>query len=268
LRRQLAKRDQWLEQLEERATTADARADEAQSELDTLGQQVGQVQQERDELAAQLDQERKRARAAARDARQAERAEKLEEQVRGLEAKLAHAENGQQDAAADLKRLEQQLVERGNEVRSLEAALGEAGRAGRELWWKLEDAEARAAEAAAAEAETTETPTPVEGRGDDEQDAASASLSNGADDEPLADVEAMAALQAQQSANLAAAEWTIAQLLAQIEAETGPDTAALLRQLHEAQTQLQRQAVLIHQRLTSRSAQQTNGTLKAQEPDR
>ncbi len=263
LKKQLAKRDQWLEKLEERATTADARADEAQAELERLEERLAHAEEQREELSRLVGEERARVEESERNARDARRAKALDHQVRDLEAQLAKLAGIERDAAADVERLEKQLAERGEEIQRLETSLREASRAGRTLLLRLEDLEAGASEDVVAEQPEKAASA---GPNDDAQPGARPRARDAVADQN--DLETMTSALARQEANLAAAEWTITRLLSQLEATSGPEVAGLMRQLHEAQSKLQQQAVLIQQKLTSQSETAGASPPEAQEPDR
>ncbi len=302
VRAQLAKRDQWLEQLEERATTADARADEAQAQLESLKEELDRAQQQRDQLVRERDAATRERSQLVRDrdaatgerdqlvrdrdqvaserdaarahANQADRnAEKTRERIGSLEQRLAQLVGIEKDTSLDLERLETQLAERGMEILKLQAALREASRAGRDLLIQLEDARA-----------TIETEVPGEDADESsvvsgEQSAVAESPAPSTDADPTAappgvrdELERMAAIQAKQEADLAAAEWTIQQLLSQVETTAGPEVADLMGQLHTARVELQRQSVLLQQKMTIESHNHSGALRassdKASEPDR
>jgi len=257
LKKQLVKRDQWVEKLEERATTADARADDAQAELEKLEERLARAERDRTELSARLEEERARVAEVEREARDAKRAKALERQVRELEAQIGKLAGIERDAAADVERLESQLADRGEEIQRLEAALKEARRAGRDLLLKLEAMHASDEDLEEPEPDQpSDTPMPDGSRSNDPGEAGPEVR------------ERMIATLARQEANLAAAEWTIASLLAQLEASSGPEAAELMRQLHEARSQLQQQAVLLQQKQATESETNTAAGLVAQQPDR
>jgi SAM-dependent methyltransferase len=110
LQRELEKRDAWIKELEARAAVADARADEAQAEVEELRKrpQVDPAQEQR-----------------------------IAELTRELETLRAEAASQSSDSS-EVDDLEARLRERGNELRRLEAELREAERVGKSL---LGDAE-------------------------------------------------------------------------------------------------------------------------------
>jgi hypothetical protein len=158
LERKLARQEAWIAELESRAETADARADEAQEALDALeteatrskdalaalAAQAGELERARAELA------RAKAELARTDAARTEQATELERvrsdalrQKEGAAAELVLRDTRIQElervppappeASSDVEALEAKLAERGQEVRRLEHDLTEAERIGREL---------------------------------------------------------------------------------------------------------------------------------------
>ena len=133
LEHKLARQDAWIRELEARAATADERADQAELELEELRQELEALK-----AAAPV------AGSAADTGRAAER-EALELELAALRSTLAERDEriqgllGSEDSSTsdEIARLEQQLAERGQEVRRLERELREAERIGRELVDKL-----------------------------------------------------------------------------------------------------------------------------------
>ncbi len=108
---EVAKRDAWISELESRASVADARADEAQAELDELRNRPREPDPEHVRKLAELSRELEALRTAARS---------------------EPVESGE---VADL---EARLVERGAEIRRLEAELKDTERLGRNLLDEVE----------------------------------------------------------------------------------------------------------------------------------
>lgn len=138
LRAELAKRERWVAEVEARAAVADARADEAETELEALREEIareraaageplevleGQVAALREELA----------RESAENHRLRERIEHQDQRISALSAVDPEREGGEVDS------LEAQLRARGAEVRRLERDLRHVERLGRELLETLTD---------------------------------------------------------------------------------------------------------------------------------
>lgn len=130
--RELLRLNQWIGELEARASTADERADHAETELEELRGQLEAEQKTHEALKARHDKEQGELRAelsnksgqlASATATLAERDRKLSE----LTGRVEQEEN------PELAELERQLVERGAEIRRLEQELRTAERTGREL---------------------------------------------------------------------------------------------------------------------------------------
>ena len=148
---ELTRLNQWLKELESRASTADERADHAETELEELRPQLEelrpQLESERQAHAAlktQHDKEVSALRAELSALRtqatnlRAESAGHVSELAR-LKAELSERDQrlAEQAAKADqgveLAEFERQLVERGSELRRMEQDLRTAERTGREL---------------------------------------------------------------------------------------------------------------------------------------
>lgn len=152
----------WIAELEARGHAADARADAAEAELDELRERLGNLEQnsrrerealheERAELKAELERQLRHkhdlgeivqsAQSEASELRNQlalsnEKAAAATEKLAAAQQKLAQLE---EDAASldELKRLEAQLAERGERIRTLERELRDAERTGRELVRRL-----------------------------------------------------------------------------------------------------------------------------------
>jgi len=132
LRAELAKRERWVAEVESRAAVADARADEAEAELEALREQAAREREAAGEplraLEAQvalLREELGRETATNRELR--ERIEHQDQRISALTAVDAETEG---DEIGDL---EAQLKARGAEVQRLERDLRQVERLGREL---------------------------------------------------------------------------------------------------------------------------------------
>jgi hypothetical protein len=127
LRQELSQRDRWIAELEARSGVADARADEAETELERLREQMEREQAEAGAPVAELEKQLARA----------------QQEIGELGSRLAarEAELRRRDEAPpgpdDLSELEQQLRARGAAVRRLETDLAVAERVGRELLAEL-----------------------------------------------------------------------------------------------------------------------------------
>ena len=229
---QLTKRDAWIQELETRLTIADARADEAQAELEEQRErarrapepssrparpdadsrrQVEGLRRELDALKRELDSvltDRDRAR---------QRASELEAMVAERDAKIAELESRESASEEDpeLARLEAQLYERGAEIRKLQSDMREAERLGRELLTEIEV--------------LREAPPSRPG-------------------ELEAKLDELAAQNALREADLAAARWSIEALESRLLDVDGGDRKKDLEQaLARAEARVQEQATLIEQ---------------------
>src|SRR6188768_3405710 len=173
---ELARLNQWIKELESRASTADERADHSETELETertklegeLGTERAKLETERAKLeterqaSAALRSQHEREISAARAELSALRTQatnlradasskaselaRLTSELARLTSELAErdrqlaaqAEKVEQGSAAELTEYERQLSERGSEVRRLEQDLRTAERTGRELVRELE----------------------------------------------------------------------------------------------------------------------------------
>lgn len=239
LETELRKRDEWLAGLESRAATADQRADDVQAELDRLTStqrkgrdQLGRLEQQLEEerrakqkleettraLEQELDKRRRRSDSdAQRTAELAQESKALTARVEQLERALSDSEQrskslaarveqltsalaeseraakklaaeGDEEARAERAELEALLKERASEVARLEAALHDTERFGRQLIVQVRELEA-----------AREVPP------------------------PSPDVQALAQRNAELSADLEAARWTISSLEANVgDGPTGP----------------------------------------------
>ena len=135
LEQKLLRQEAWIKELEARASTADERADAAESELDDVRERLGELEQRHERESAALAQER--------DALKAE-LERLRQRVNDQDDLIALkdteltllADDG--ETTRELDRLEAQLKERGERVLTLEREVFEAERIGRELLRKLD----------------------------------------------------------------------------------------------------------------------------------
>ena len=162
---ELARLNQWIKELEARASTADERADHADTEQGELQKQLQAEQQALGTLKAQHENDLAAARAElsakARElsAKSSELSAKSSELLRVTselaqrDRQLAEKKALEQEGSPELLALEQQLVERGQEVRRLEQDLRTVERTGRELARELERRRADQATAGGAELE-------------------------------------------------------------------------------------------------------------------
>ncbi|HMJ14862.1 MAG TPA: hypothetical protein VK524_25795 [Polyangiaceae bacterium] len=250
----LEQRDNWIAQLEARAVTADMRADESEGELDTLRERVAELEAQANSARTDADQLRAELATLAAEKQSAELEldalrTLLEEQraaAKAFEGALAGREARHSELAAQLENeterelgaLEAQLQARGTEIQRLYRELREAERFGRELV------------------------TDLLARNGASEPAPAADLSTKLD--------ALAALNAQREADLAAAHWAIEKLEGELEERLSGDPGAetLVNQLSEARAVLQRQAVLLEQARQHATPQGTErGTSPLTNPD-
>jgi SAM-dependent methyltransferase len=133
---ELTRLNQWIKELESRASTADERADHADTELDELRTKLQTEQKALSVLKAQHERElgALRTELSAKASELSRASSELAQRDRQLAQKSALEQEGSPELAA----FEQQLVERGGEVRRLEQDLRTAERTGRELSRELE----------------------------------------------------------------------------------------------------------------------------------
>ncbi|HWZ92993.1 MAG TPA: hypothetical protein VNW92_29210 [Polyangiaceae bacterium] len=132
--RELARLKTWIAELEARASTADERADQAETELEELRSKL-QTEQQGRETATSRQQQDFAALRAELTGKQSE--------LSAVRAQLAErdrqlSERANDEGKAELTEFERQLAERGAEVRRLEQELRTAERTGRELVRELE----------------------------------------------------------------------------------------------------------------------------------
>jgi hypothetical protein len=148
---ELVRLNQWIKELESRASTADERADHSETELEAerakleaerqasaahkaqSETELAAAQSELTALRAQID--KLRSDASHKASEQSRVTSELSERNRQL---AEQAEKVEQNSAAELADFERQLGERGGEVRRLEQELRTAERTGRELVRELE----------------------------------------------------------------------------------------------------------------------------------
>ena len=272
IQKELEQRDAWIAQLEARAATADARADESLAELE-------QERASAKQAARELESARRRAEQAATEARtlrdQAEKsatrleeaearagapAEELEALQKQLAAQRATVEQAEQqrdrareelskreaqlaeltdaeptDLGAEVGQLEAQLLERGRELLGRERELREAERIGRELLHELENLQAGPGE----------SPGATVGA----EAAKAAGEPSGREAELARKLDSLARLNAQREADLETARWSIAELEGRL-ADGGPDTgerAELESNLQRTRAEVQKLAALVAQ---------------------
>ncbi len=141
---ELARLNQWLKELESRASTADERADHAETELEELRPELESERRAHAALKAQHDKEVSALRAELSALRtqatnlRAESSQHVSEVAR-VKSELAQRDRELAELAAkaeqspELAEFERQLAERGNELRRMEQELRTAERTGREL---------------------------------------------------------------------------------------------------------------------------------------
>jgi SAM-dependent methyltransferase len=149
LERQLAKQEAWIVEIEARASTADERADAAESELDELREKIGNQEQRSTAETASLRSERDEARAETERLRR--RVNDVSDLLELKKVELTALTNDPV-AVPEIERLEAQLKEQGQKMRRLEADLREAERTGRSLVRRLTAPPAVVAPPAPAEA--------------------------------------------------------------------------------------------------------------------
>ncbi|HEY6726716.1 MAG TPA: hypothetical protein VI197_21930, partial [Polyangiaceae bacterium] len=122
MRKELARRDDWIRELESRCTAADARADHAESELEAEREKGLDTQlPERSELEGTIQQLTERLKAAS------ERQASSDQATAGYEAELSRLrareaeleeqlEAGNPETQQEIEKLERQLNERGQEL--------------------------------------------------------------------------------------------------------------------------------------------------------
>ena len=258
LQKQIAKNDHWIQELERRATAADARADEALVEIERL----------QAELARTHSEERKRQ----------ESVEQARQRTAELAQRLSALEGIEKSSLDDVSRLEAQLHSRAQEIERLEATLREATRAGRELLLRVEDLTSGQAstnhEASTDPAEAdlgwsatmshdgpvSDSPVEKEEPPSPEAPPSDSAETGGESAEPGAgdlrrQLEAIAAREARLAADLTAAEWIMGRLCARLEEDSATrPVAELARALVEARARLQSQAVLLEQHRAAQPA--------------
>lgn len=229
---ELAKRDQWVQELENRATTADARADDVQSELEQVRRSLAQSQKELKEARAAQAERTAQPEPTTEDNPKApdpaqhlvgevgtlkDRVKQLLEKLEEAQKQIEAGDETNRDISADLGRLESQLRERGAEVARLREELKDTEAFGEQLLRELADARDSHTNGSAPTGELQ------------------AQLSNLAKEET------------RRSADLTAAQWTIRELEAKLRNQAGAGAPELAAELQRAQAEIQRQATLIQQ---------------------
>ena len=276
LQRALRQRDEWIEQLEARAATADARADMVQAELEAVQEKLAQVGVSSSAQSGRGELEALRTRLAAVEAASQAAEDRCEALCAELESERAKNEERTQQLGAlrqseerqdetledDLGRLEAQLVGRGRAIQELERQLRESQRAGRELVWRLEELQAQVGGGDPLQGweSAQEVPTspidPLTGESGVQDrpwatsrpmlSSESLSVQQSELGEAEPHLEAMVSRTAELEADLVAARWVVAKLEAQLSA-LGARDAELQARLAEARADLQRQATLLTQ---------------------
>ncbi len=147
--RELARLNQWISELEARASTADERADNAETELEELRSKLTTERQARDAMKAEHDREL----AALRAELNAKQNQLASVSAELLQRDKQLAQRDTEEQKGELTEFERQLAERGTEVRRLEQELRTAERTGRELVRELERRRGEQAGQAGAELE-------------------------------------------------------------------------------------------------------------------
>ncbi|HEY1536756.1 MAG TPA: hypothetical protein VGF76_22195, partial [Polyangiaceae bacterium] len=155
---ELARLNQWIKELESRASTADERADDADTALDELRSKLQTEQKALSALKAQHEKElgTLRSELGAKASQLAQASSQLAQagsELAQRDRQLAEKTTREQEGSPELQAFEQQLVERGGEVRRLEQDLRTAERTGRELARELERRRVDQATAGSAELE-------------------------------------------------------------------------------------------------------------------
>lgn len=143
MKKELARRDDWIRELEGRCTAADARADHAESELEAEREKSLDTQlPERSELEATIQQLTERLKAASeRQAASDQAAAGYEAELSRLRAREAELEErldgGDPETQQEIEKLEHQLNERGQEVLRLSRDLRKLEQLSRNLTREL-----------------------------------------------------------------------------------------------------------------------------------
>ncbi len=261
LRKELAQRDQWIQSLEARASTADERADQVQAELEEQVEQSKLREQAQIGEATKLRDQRIRELEEKLQQRQAENGG-LRSELRSLEQKLSQQTQASAEAAAaELTGLEQQLVERAHQVRQLERELRETERVGRELLLELEEMRQSRESTAVDESGTHEQAGSPSGEMPPDVAAAPVEFGGSANVKELYEkLDRLAALNAEREADLTALRWTVAELEsklalglpAQVQLRLA-ERDQLAQQLEQAKALLEQQSVLLAQLRAERS---------------
>lgn len=250
---ELQRRDEWVAELEGRATTADERADEAQAQSEHALLQITKAQRD----LATLKQELKEARAAL-EVSDAHRDNKLSAHEAAL-AELQATNDKLTEREKELAVLREELKVLSGELSQCETLLSQQGRTLLELQAALRDTEVFASTLLMRLSPSPEVEIPEDAEHESEQHAAEVQpdWDSVTTDEPDAapeasgedETELRAALQREAThlAALEAARWTVEELENRLRSQSDDDVQELLHQLHVARQQLQRQAALIEQ---------------------
>lgn len=143
LKKELARRDEWIRELEGRCTAADARADQAESELEAEREKGLDTRlPERAELEATIQELTERLKAASeRQAANDQAVATYEAELSRLRAREAELEEqleaGNPETQQEIEKLERQLNERGQEVLRLSRDLRKLEQLSRNLMREL-----------------------------------------------------------------------------------------------------------------------------------
>lgn len=274
LQAELDRRNKWIDQLDARAATADARADELTLELEEqrranekLKPELEQLRRDNAKLEKQLEAAREQpapepAPAAAAPAVDDERVKELEEQLESLRQTNDELARSKRDLVAEKRDLEKSQ-------RKLEADLARSQQRDSKLEQELEDASAAVDLARDLEARLRERAQHVrelerqlkvgerlglqllrDVRAGASRSAAASNggSSNGSGSDDLRQkLDRLSQLNAEREADLEAARWSIQELELRLKDNAPARDATLHERLSEAQAELQRQATLIAQ---------------------
>lgn len=273
---ELVKRDRWAEQLEERAATADARADAVQGDLEQAQAQLAQLRSSEQRIQAELKRAQQglkqsqtevgnlEAALAAANKELTEQARLHETQARNTSTRSSHEAS---ELSIELQKLQKQVTdllgqlertkldatksaeqnrELAGEISALESQLRERGIEVTRLSVDLAKTE-NFAEQLIFELSDLKEAVPSLERAQPTVRAATSDEASANSRELEAQLEILSKSQARSQADLVAAQWTIAELeakLRQQEAGAAPELAA---DLERAKAELQKQATLLHQ---------------------
>jgi hypothetical protein len=225
LRGELQKRETWISELEARANTADERADATQLELDQARSESTreaelELERVRSESTREAELELELERVRSESTRETELRVELAARLELAQTQL-RAVSELPDVSVDEEqaRLEAQLAERGQEIRRLQKELAEAERTGRELVRELTLSRAPTPAAPEPEPEPVEAPIELQEK-----------------------LDALARLNAEREADLAATRWALQAVEARAELVAAAESRALEleRELASLRSELER----------------------------